>query len=499
MSIIDRAKDKVISYLFRRMVGMRSNELDLKRYNNRVEIEKMQEIYRGNPYWLDYNAKSTMKASSIASYIANKVTLELESNIESKKANSAREEFINKEYQLLVDKARKIIELVLVEGSGILKPFVSGKRLGVDFLTNDYFRPIKFNDLDELVEVIFLNTIKINGKKFTKVEHHIFNELEGTYTIRNTAHMGEGINYSGVFTDKVPLSQIPEWADIQEEITLENIERPFYSYIKTPYADPNDVSSPLGVSLFTKILTQLKDYDAVYDSYMWEIEAKEAVYVIPRQATMHFEDELSPRKLKKRERLFMELDYDPSTSNTPYTVPSSEIRYDSYESAINAISRDIEFNVGLAYGELSNAQLQDKTATEVRASKERSYATISELQKSLKISFEEIVKVMDELVTLYSLAPDDLGNYEVTFYFDDSIAVERTSPMLEEVKLGILRPEYYLMERYGYTYDEAMERVYGKQEELKSEPNQEAETKDTKEENPELTEDNKENENEEPE
>ncbi len=462
MSIVNRAKEKVINYLFRRMVGMSNNELDLSKYDNSEEVNKNVEIYEGNPYWLQDGVKSTRKAAAIVSYLANKTTLELKSNVVGKSQRSKRANFLDTHYQNLVSRARKIVELVLVEGSCVLKPFVFDGRLGVDYLSNQQFLPIRFNELDKLVEVMFFSKVKVGKKDFTRIEHHSLNS-DGTYVIKNSAHVGDGYKF-GKKTQEVPLSNIPDWAHLEPEITVENISTPLFSYMRTPFANAKDFESPLGVSIFEKILVQLEQYDLKFDEYMWEYTSKESKYVIPRQSAMNFESELPNRYRRNRDRIFLELDYDPDHgSATPYTVPDSNIRSADFEVAIDRLSRELEFNIGLAYGEISNAQNRDLSATEVRASKERSYATISDIQKMLMFSFKEVVEALNSLATLYSLTPDDMRDYEVTFYFDDSVAVERATPMLQEVKLGILRPEYYLMERYGYTLEEALERVPGGQ------------------------------------
>ncbi len=53
-------------------------------------------------------------------------------------------------------------------------------------------------------------------------------------------------------------------------------------------------------------------------------------------------------------------------------------------------------------------------------------------------------------------------DYETTFYFDDSIVIDEMSDitlMYQEVKDGVLKPEYYISRRYGITMDEARKRM----------------------------------------
>ena len=49
----------------------------------------------------------------------------------------------------------------------------------------------------------------------------------------------------------------------------------------------------------------------------------------------------------------------------------------------NKIIQKVEFNSGLAYGTLSDPQVVDKTAEEIKMSKQRSYSTVKAIQNKL--------------------------------------------------------------------------------------------------------------------
>ena len=133
-----------------------------------------------------------------------------------------------------------------------------------------------------------------------------------------------------------------------------------------------------------------------------------------------------------------------------YEVFSPEIRHESYFAGYNKIIQRIEFQCGLAYGTISDPQEVDKTATEIKASKQRSHATVSDIQHALENALDDLVTSMDELATLYNMTPP--GDFEVSFTWDDSILVDaqtENTVQLQEVAAGILKPEIYLMRRYG--------------------------------------------------
>ena len=152
---------------------------------------------------------------------------------------------------------------------------------------------------------------------------------------------------------------------------------------------------------------------------------------------------------------------------------SPEIRDEALWRGLNKTLQRIEFNVGLAYGTLSEPNTVDKTATEIKSSKQRSYATVSKMQENLQKALENLIYAMDVLATLYNLAPQ--GNYEVSFNWDDSLIVDTEKEQMlqmQEVNQGLRSKVKYIMFRYGLTEEQAREELQLIQEEKMS--NQEA-------------------------
>lgn len=101
---------------------------------------------------------------------------------------------------------------------------------------------------------------------------------------------------------------------------------------------------------------------------------------------------------------------------------SPDIRDQSFYNGWNQQMRRIEFNCNLAYGTLSDPNNTDKTAEEIRASKQRSYAFVSDCQTSLQTALEDTVDAMNFWCDIYNLAPPGVCN--MTYNWDDSIVVD---------------------------------------------------------------------------
>lgn len=127
------------------------------------------------------------------------------------------------------------------------------------------------------------------------------------------------------------------------------------------------------------------------------------------------------------------------------------------EQAAKLRRKRVEFNVGLAYGTLSDPNTVDKTAEEIKASKQRSYSTVSDIQKSLQTALEQLVYAMDVMAQLSGLS--GRKKYEMSFDWDDSIVIDKEqelASMQQDAVAGFIRKELYVAAKYGVSEEEAL-------------------------------------------
>lgn len=407
-------------------------------------INLWSQMYEDKAPWLDEeDLKSYNLASSIASELARLVTIEIESNItgltddEGKEKPNERSIFLDKQYQKVIDNIRVETEYACAKGGLVFKPYIENKKICIDYVQANRFEPIKFDGSGELIAAMFPDEIKIEGITYLREEYH---ELlpNGIYYISNTAYM------NGI---ECPLDYVEEWKDLEPEINLKGLEKPLFSYFKMPLANNIDSDSNLGVSVYSKAVDAIKEVDRQYNKILWEYDGTELA--IDVALDMIKGDELPQGK----KRIFRKLD---TEDEDFYEVFNPDIRDESLYNGLNKLLQSVEFKCGLAYGTLSDVQMVEKTATEIISSKQRSYSTVADIQKSLRVALEHLIYSMDYLTTFYKLA--DEGEYEVSYHFDDSLIIdnkEEQAIMLNEVASGLIKPEYYLMKRYGVTEEQA--------------------------------------------
>ena len=127
---------------------------------------------------------------------------------------------------------------------------------------------------------------------------------------------------------------------------------------------------------------------------------------------------------------------------------------------LDAILRKIEFSCGIAYGTLSNPQTIDKTATELKIAQQRSYATITDTQKSLQDALEQLLWAMDTWATLNKLAPS--GIYSTAYDWDDSIVVDSDAQKQSDLALvdkNLMSGWEFRMRNFGEDEETAKQKI----------------------------------------
>lgn len=408
-------------------------------------IDLWAKMYKNEPPWKEKNIKLCGLPAAIAGEFARLVTLELKTEVTGN-------DFINEEYQAVVSDIRKYTEYACAKGGLAMKPYASEGHIEVDMVQADRFFPTKFNSRGEVTAAVFAESLTVGKKVYTRLEYH---QHEGTmYHINNKAFVKRDLDNIEVLGKEVPLTAVPEWANLQEEVTLKNVKMPLFAYFKIPNANNVDDTSPLGVSVYSRAINDIKEADNQWTRLLWEFEGSELA--IDADITLFKKDDKGNYEFPKgKDRLFRMMDLDDNAEK--YKVFAPAIRDENLINGFNAILRRIEFNVGLAYGTLSDPNTVDKTAEEIKASKQRSYSTVSDIQKSLQTALEQLVYAMDVMAQLSGLS--GRKKYEMSFDWDDSIVIDKEqelASMQQDAVAGFIRKELYVAAKYGVSEEEAL-------------------------------------------
>lgn len=423
-------------------------------------IELWLQLFRGDAPWLGEDTQSLGLPAAIAAEFARLVLVEFDSSI----TGSARADWLNEAYQRMRKQLRNAVEMACAGGGVVFKPYPDGDGLALDCVPAWRFFPTGFNARGEVTGAVFVEQITKGEVYYIRLEHHS-REKTG-YTIHNLAFQSFTKDALGTACG---LDAVPEWADLEPELTIHykdgsGLDGMLFSYFRMPFANTVDLDSPLGVSVYARAVDLIHQADEQFSRILWEFEGSElavdaSVGALPRTGL-----DGKPAKLPKRQkRLFRELSIDGGSGDL-YKVFSPEIRDSSLFNGLDKILKRIEFACSLAYGTLSDPTSVEKTAEEIRTSKQRSYAAVCDIQTALQAALEHLVWVMDLYASLYKLAPR--GSYEIGFAFGDGVLEDTEKEFARRKQLvdgGYMKPEKLLAWYFGISEEEAAEMLPAQQ------------------------------------
>lgn len=127
---------------------------------------------------------------------------------------------------------------------------------------------------------------------------------------------------------------------------------------------------------------------------------------------------------------------------------------------LNEWLRQCESQCGLAFGTISKIENIEKTATEIKSSKQDYYVTVSDIQGALQTALEDLIYSIDILMSLYGIK-HKVGA-TTNFDWDDSILVDsekKQSQSLIERNAGLIDDIEYFVQTRDYSEEEAIEYV----------------------------------------
>lgn len=415
------------------------------------QIELWTSMYENRSPWIDRKKVfSANLAPAIAAELARLVTLELKSEI----TGGTAADYLNQVYQQKVLKDLRLhVEHGCAKGGLILKPYITSRGIEVQFVQADCFFPISFDSSGRITQCVFSEQLRKGNKIFTRLEVHT---LQGEMVrIMNRAFAATN-DYS--LGSEINLAEVDRWSELDPEITLGGTDRLLFGYFKVPLANADDSDSPIGVSVYSRAVELIQEADRRYSDICWEYEGTQLAVHVAASLLKYNKDQDRFEYPGGKERLYRTVEYNTGAVDKPYIDTfSPAIRDTALFNGFNNQLKLIEFSCSLAYGTLSDPQNVDKTAEEIKASKQRSYTMVSDTQMALQTALEDLVYAMNFWCALYGLIPAG-GEYDVSFDWDDSIVVDAEAEREQDrkdVAMGVMRLEEYRSKWYGETLEEA--------------------------------------------
>lgn len=364
-------------------------------------------------------------------------------------------------------------------------------QLGVEHLWRATTSPLRLTYLPTGQVILFRGADKVKKAKSIKVSRGYikylwFEELDEFEAMEKIRSVQQSVVRGGeefiVFYSYNPPPSLRSWVNdpvnwTRPELVIRysdgsGIDGMLFAVFRVPFANNIDPASPLGVSVYSRAVDLIREADRQYSRILWEYEGSELA-VDASDGALAIRPDKDGAKVtipQRSKRLFRQLNIDQGTGGDLYKVFSPTIRDTALFNGFDKLLKRIEFNCSLAYGTLSDPQNVDKTAEEIRSSKQRSYSAVCAIQKQLEIALRQLVWIMDFYATLYQLAPR--GEYELNLAWGDGVLQDTDKEYArrrELADMGYIKPEKLVAWYFGVSEEEAAEYMPARTEGLRFE------------------------------
>lgn len=420
-------------------------------------IDKFYNITSGKPSWIDPDddIESINFAGFIDDVTAGLVTLDI--GIEM--PDTQRGQYLQKQ----ADYVLQVINDKTSEAIGNCGLMFKPNGTDIDYMESGTFAPTETDSNGNILGCVFQSQIRKKDYTYTRLEWHRFENSKGedgqerrVYRITNYAYKSKNGNSIG---DQCKLTEVAEWANIEPDVTLENIARPLFAYFKNPAPNRIDRSSPLGVPIWHNCMKELKDLDIAWSRKSTETEDSKHMTFLPESAIKYADQHniKIPRWLKGVEMGSAENEQIHEHVSTLLT----EQRISDINSILALISTKCGFSQGMFVLDEKTGMM---TATQVEADDQETIRTIKNIRDQLKNALNNLFYGMNIMADIYTELPaEDWNTLEESIVYnwgDITYSYEEDKANWWKYRIqGDVPPWMYYKKFEGMTEDEAKKMV----------------------------------------
>ena len=387
-------------------------------------IDRFYDITAGRPPWRDPedDIDSINFAGLIADQVANLVTLDLGIDI----SGSERADYLQKQ----ADYVLQVIQDKVSEALGNCGLMFKPNGNNVDYIEPGSFAPTETDSNGNILGCVFQSQIQSGDYTYTRLEWHRFEDAtaeDGTqtrvYRITNYAYKKRTVDYKEYASlyddpgDQIELSEVREWAGIEPDIAIENVEMPLFAYFKNPAPNRIDRTSALGVPVWSNAIKELKDLDIAWSRKGSEVEDSKHMTFVSQSAIQY-----AGQHHVKLPRTIRGLEMGVDTDSTIHEHVSTLLT-DQRIADINSILSMISTKCGFSQGFF---QLDEKTgvmtATQIESNQQETIRTIKNIRDALQNAITQLLYGCNVMADLYSDTPPETWDAlkdSIAFHFGD--------------------------------------------------------------------------------
>ena len=328
---------------------------------------------------------SAIFSNKLANYTINDSTMNIE-------GENARVDLLNKTGQSMWKKAKKIVSMGFGYGGVILVPYVKGGKIYYNIVPQDRLT------IDETDGELITGATVLAEKKV------ISGTISQTTYLRWTNYQIKEGNlvitqqFSDEKGNKIPTPDF--WKDIQEVMSITNVDRVLFGYIKSPINN-RKANDKYGVPITYGCEATILEIRQTLKQLVKEYELKET-FVGADATLFNGKNKLPDSGLFKKFN---------STNDDFFQVYDPEFR--DYTTRLQELYKRLEHEIGTSYGILSEVDTNNATATEIKRAMYDTFTLVDDMRSNIEKGMEDFFYACNVLANAYNLSP--MGEYNVSF------------------------------------------------------------------------------------
>lgn len=387
----------------------------IKRIYNKITNKTDEEESKHRADTLAYEDASKPNITAIvANKLATLTVTESALNITLEDGGATkRTEQLHNIAQAMWDNAQEITARAFGTGGVLLLPYAVNGKIYTDIVPRDRFYITSSQGTDIKEATILSDVIIRQGVIYYRLTD--FSLDNGSYVIRNRALRSNS---------PAPLGILPEWAGIEEEIRIANVDKMLFAYLRSPF-NRGRTDNLYGIPITHGSGDIIRQIEECFEQVENEFKQKK-VRIFADSSMFNKDDKLSDlyKKLEvsaaEGAKQFFEA-FDPAFRET------------AYYTRLNALFELLEKSIGTSRGILTEPVTTGATATEIKRSTYDTFALITAMRRQWEKAAADLINAYDVLCNYYGLSP--ISDYKINFDWSYAL-IENSSEEWQQLKDG---------------------------------------------------------------
>lgn len=401
------------------------------------------EDYPVDKFSRDYE---NIAGENITAIIANKLAMLTFADSEMTIADSTDGETLSARTQIIHDTithlwetdAKWIVAQMLGKGGKLLLPTVDNGRINVFAVDQSRMRIVQMDGSRVTQATILIDCTIIDNKRYYLLADYILSD--------HTQH----INYRIVDDNdrELPVGAIDVWANIATEITIGNVDRNLFAYIRSP-RDNRTNRKRYGVPITfgaEKTIAELVEH---INTYHREYRLTRPMLGLDASLWRNMSSSTNPapvnidsirKTVQDGDDPFIPFESGSLDGKGIWQHFAPAIRQEAMEARYQSLCRRLEKECGLSQGILTERQTMNyANRDEVRAAQYDTFSVVKSIRDEWKHGMDDLAYAIDVLAEHFGLSPYGArGQYEIRFDWDQSLieSTEQTFAQMTELQSG---------------------------------------------------------------